>query len=77
MSSRKKRKAQQEDCAVCIIHSAKSGLEKSSQLRHYKSHPNSKVLMHKLEIPGKFQRICFCRWRLLPACCMAVKRPPV
>jgi hypothetical protein len=24
MSSRKKRKAQQEDCAVCIIHSAKS-----------------------------------------------------
>ena len=24
MSSRKKRKAQQEDCAVCIMHSAKS-----------------------------------------------------
>jgi len=45
------------------------GLEKSSQLRHYKSHPNSKVLLHKLEIHGKFQRICFCRWRLLPACC--------
>ena len=27
MSSRKKRKAQQEDCAVCIIHSAKSNNE--------------------------------------------------
>jgi hypothetical protein len=27
MSSRKKRTAQQEDCAVCIIHSAKSNNE--------------------------------------------------
>jgi hypothetical protein len=25
-----------------------------------------------MEIPGKFQRICFCRWMLLPACCVAV-----
>jgi hypothetical protein len=63
----------------CDITSAFKGIEKVKpiNLRHYKSHPNSKVLLHKLEIPGKSQRICFCRWRLLPACCMAVKRSPV
>jgi hypothetical protein len=61
----------------CDTMSAFKGIGKVKAIKTLQKSPQFQSALTQIGDSWQFQRICFCKWRLLPACCMAVKRSPV